>query len=75
MNHNHCLHDAMSNIWYIATFVTSLNLGILKIGVLPNNEKMEFWTCALIAPNPSITIGKVDPVYFIFHFFFIFKLI
>ena len=33
-----------------------LNLAILKIGVLPYNEKIKFWTCALIAPSPSIII-------------------
>ena len=39
---------------YTNYICNQLNLGILKIGVLPYNEKMKFWTCALIAPSPSI---------------------
>ena len=39
-----------------------LNLGILKIGVLPYNEILKFWTCALIAPSPSIIASEARPV-------------
>ena len=54
MNHNHCSHGATRVIFgnYICN---QLNLDILKIGVLPYNEKMKFWTCVLIAPSPSVS--------------------